>query len=189
MAIFMSARAVSEYTQKLTGGVGSILLPLVSSRRPPDHHVRPQRRMVTCRGAARPRTSWSKSPTRSQPRAARTRPARGRCDGQSRTGRAWPSDEGTKVVSESPTCAVQTRGGDRSHRHPILTAHAGHFIFTWCAYWLLKCARSRAVWRVVSDRAFRTPKKKKKSKGATKPPSHATACRSNNTHVPAPKEI
>ena len=41
MAIFMSARAVSEYTQKLTGGVGSVLLPFFPSRRPPDHHVRP----------------------------------------------------------------------------------------------------------------------------------------------------
>ena len=75
---FMSASAVPKSTQKVVhrdvvaGLAGS--MPDI----PPDHDLRPRRRMVTCRGAARPRTSWSKSATRSQLRGSRPWPARSR---------------------------------------------------------------------------------------------------------------
>ena len=37
------------------------------------------------------------------------------------------------VASVASSCAVQTQGGDRSHRHRILTAHELETGFTWCA--------------------------------------------------------
>ena len=64
----MSARAVSKYTQKLTGGVGAVLLRFLG---PNDRRIimfdsDGEWWHVEARRAARPRTSWSKSATRLQ---------------------------------------------------------------------------------------------------------------------------
>ena len=53
--------------------------------------------------------------------------------GRDEANNAGALSEGAKVFCESPACAVQTRGGGRSHQHPISTAHAENFIFPYFA--------------------------------------------------------
>ena len=81
---FMRASEVPKSTQKLVQPVVVAGLRRVSVDTPPDPYDRPIRSMMTISRAARPRTSWVRSATRSQLRGSRPWPTRGRHAGGSR---------------------------------------------------------------------------------------------------------